>query len=113
LRAAGLLLTPEERSPPPILERANALAAERPLAGAGHPLMRLVEDRALRTAHEDMLQDVPRRRKGDVDVHLAVAMMRIADADTCREAVASLSAHETFAVMTSGEALRRLTEKPV
>jgi membrane glycosyltransferase len=112
LRAAGLLLTPEERRPPPILERANALAAQRPSAGAGHPLMRLVEDHTLRAAHEDMLQDVPRRRKGDVDVHLAVAMMRIADADTRLEAVASLSARETFAVMTSGEALRRLTEKP-
>ena len=112
LRAAGLLLTPEERSPPPILVRANALAAERPQAGNAHPLVRLVEDRALRAAHEDMLQDVQPRRKGDVDVHLAVAMMRIADADRYIEAVASLSARETFAVMTSGEALRRLTDKP-
>jgi membrane glycosyltransferase len=112
LRGAGLLLTPEERSPPPILQRANALAAERPPADNAHPLVRLAEDRALRAAHEDMLQDVPQRRKGDVDVHLAVAMMRIADADSRIEAIASLSAREAFAVMASGEALRRLTEKP-
>jgi membrane glycosyltransferase len=112
LRGAGLLLTPEERSPPPILQRANALAAEHPPADNAHPLVRLAEDRALRAAHEDMLQDVPQRRKGDVDVHLAVAMMRIADADSRIEAIASLSAREAFAVMASGEALRRLTEKP-
>jgi membrane glycosyltransferase len=112
LRGVGLLLTPEERSPPPILQRANALAAEHPPADNAHPLVRLAEDRALRAAHEDMLQDVPQRRKGDVDVHLAVAMMRIADADSRIEAIASLSAREAFAVMASGEALRRLTEKP-
>ncbi|MGN6570262.1 MAG: glucans biosynthesis glucosyltransferase MdoH [Pseudolabrys sp.] len=112
LRAAGLLLTPEEREPPPILARANALAAARPPAGNAHPLTRLAEDRSLRAAHEEMLGDVPQRRKGDVDVHLAVAMMRIADADTRRDAIASMSAREIFAVMTSADALRRLMEKP-
>ena len=110
LRRAGLLLTPEERRPPPILERANALAAERPPADTGHPLVRLAGDGALRAAHEEMLHDVPQRRKGDVDVHLAVAMMRIGDAANRAEAIASLSAREAFAVMSSGDALRRLME---
>ena len=112
LRAAGLLLTPEERNAPALLTRANDLAAAPAPAGAVHPLVRLAEDRTLRMAHEDMLEDVPQRRKGDVDVHLAVAMMRIADAEDRTEAIASLSAREAFAVMASSEALRRLIEKP-
>jgi membrane glycosyltransferase len=111
LRGAGLLLTPEERSPPAILERANALAAAGRPAGTSHPLVRLAEDRALRAAHESMLEDVPRRRKGEVDVHLAVAMMRIADADSRADAIAALAAREAFSVMTSREALRKLIEK--
>jgi membrane glycosyltransferase len=113
LRAAGLLLTPEEREPPPILQRANALAAVETLGTGRHPLMCLAEDRVLGAAHDTMLDDVPARRKGDIDVNLAVALVRIADADDRAEAVASLSAREVFAVMTSREALRRLMEKPV
>jgi len=112
LRAAGLLLTPEEREPPPILARANALAVARPEPADEHPLARLAEDRDLRAAHEAMLEDVPGRRKGDVDVHLAVALLRIGDADSRGEAISSLSAREVFAVMTSREALRRLFDRP-
>jgi membrane glycosyltransferase len=111
LRSAGLLLTPEERNPPELLMRANALASAPAPAGDAHPLVRLTEDRALRAAHEDMLTDVPQRRKGDVDVHLAVAAMRIADADDRKAAIASLSLREVFAVMANCEALQRLSEK--
>jgi membrane glycosyltransferase len=111
LRAAGLLLTPEEREPPPILVRANALAVARPDIAGRHPLARLAADRGLRGAHEAMLEGVAPRRKREVDVHLAVALMRIADADNRDEAIASLSTREVFAVMTSREALRRLFAK--
>jgi len=112
LRALGLLLIPEERDAPAILLRANALAAERADPGAVHPLVRLIEDRALRTAHEAMLDDVPPRRKGDIDIHLAVARARIDDADDRSAAIAALSAREVFAVMTDRDTLQRLTTKP-
>lgn len=111
LRAAGLLLTPEEREPPQILVRANALAVARPDIAGRHPLARLAADRGLRAAHEAMFDDMAPRRKGEVDVHLAVALMRIADADNRDEAIASLSTREVFAVMTSREAMRQLFAK--
>ena len=112
LRAAGLLLTPEEREPPAILTRANALAAAPSPACEDRPLARLLGDRALRAAHECMLGDAPARAKGEIDVHLAVALMRIDDAADRDEAVALLSPREAFAVMADRDALRRLTAKP-
>jgi membrane glycosyltransferase len=111
LREAGLLLTPEERMAPPILVRANALAA-RPPAPATHPLERLMQDADLRAAHEDMLDDVPPRAKGDIDIDLAVARVRIDEADDRAMAIAALSSREVFAVMANGDALRRLRGKP-
>jgi membrane glycosyltransferase len=111
LRAAGLMLTPEERMPPALLVRANELAA-RTQRCATHPLVRLIEDAGLRLAHEEMLDDVPRRRKGEVDVHLAVARARIEEADDRATAIAALPTREVFAVMADHDALRRLLAKP-
>jgi membrane glycosyltransferase len=112
LRAAGLLLTPEEREPPAVLTRANELASARPPDRIERPLARLLGDRALRAAHERMLKDVQPRAKGEVDVHLAVALMRIDDAADRNQAVAMLSPREAFAVMADRDALRRLAAKP-
>jgi membrane glycosyltransferase len=112
LRAAGLLLTPEERAMPAILVRANVLSARRADSGAIHPLLRLLDEDELRAAHLAMLRDVPPRAKGDVDVPLAVACAKIADADDRGEAVAMLTPREVFAVMSSEDALQRLLAKP-
>jgi hypothetical protein len=59
-----------------------------------------------------MLGDAQPRAKGEVDVHLAVALMRIDDAADREEAVAMLSPREAFAVMANRDALRRLAAKP-
>ncbi|HEY6025440.1 MAG TPA: glucans biosynthesis glucosyltransferase MdoH [Pseudolabrys sp.] len=112
LRAAGLLLTPEEREPPAILTRANELASAPPPERGERPLLRLLGDRALRAVHERMLGDAQPRARGEVDVHLAVALMRIDDAADREEAVAMLSPREAFAVMANRDALRRLAAKP-
>ena len=70
MRRIGLLRTPEETTPPPIVERANALAAE--LARVGHDhedaLLAIHADPALRAVHEAFLPEKPRHRRGDVDV---------------------------------------------
>ena len=90
-RAAGLLLTPEEREPPAILVRANELTARPSAATGAHPLERLAGDRTLCDAHLVMLDDCPARSKGEIDVPLAVARAKLADADDRDEAIAMLS----------------------
>ena len=54
MRSVGLLRTPEETSPPAVVERANALAAELALTGGDHDdaLQVIWADPALRAAHE-------------------------------------------------------------
>jgi membrane glycosyltransferase len=111
LRALGLLLTPEECTPPRVLQRANELAA-RPHAAVGHPLMLLKQDRELREAHMQMVGTPPRRRKGDIDVHLVMAQAKIDDAETLAEAVDLLAPRELFALLSHRPALQRLLDKP-
>jgi membrane glycosyltransferase len=111
LRAIGLLLTPEERSPPPVLVRANALAAEGPPL-TGEPLSLLTNDPELLDAHLHMIGEPERRRKGDVDFHLVVALAKIDDAGDRAEAIGLLGNKELFAVLGNRAALRRLFGKP-
>ena len=111
LRAAGLLLTPEERAPPAVLLRANELAA-RPHAAIGQPLMLLKQDRELREAHVQMIGLPPPRGKGEVDVHLVVGQAKIADADSIPEAAGLLAPRELSAVLSNRPALQQLLDKP-
>ena len=64
LRRSGLLLTPEETSPPRVVVRANALAAELELIGHDHDdaLRAIHADPALRATHEAFLPEAPPRR---------------------------------------------------
>jgi len=112
LRAVGLLLTPEERKPPAILLRANDLTARGDAATAAGPMDRLAGDGALRAAHLAMLDDLPPRTKGDIDVALAVARAKLADADIRDEAIAMLGPRETFAVLADRDALQQLLQMP-
>jgi hypothetical protein len=88
------------------------LASSPPPDHGDRPLARLLGDGALRAAHEHMLKDVQPRVKGEIDVHLAVALMRIDDAADRNQAIAMLSPREAFAVMADRDALRRLAAKP-
>ncbi|WP_408090434.1 glucans biosynthesis glucosyltransferase MdoH [Rhodoplanes sp. SY1] len=110
LRRAGLLLIPEEREPPAVLLRAQALAAA-PAGPETPALVRLAEDAGLRDAHLAMLDEKPARRKGDVDVALVVARARAAEADTITEAAALLTAKETFAILADRDALADVIRK--
>lgn len=111
LRAAGLLLTPEERNPPAVLRRANALADEAPGYDAADPIDMLARRPDLLQAHLAMQGEMPRRR-GDIDVDRVVALAKIDDANDRREAVGMLTRKELFAALASAEAMRRLMAKP-
>jgi membrane glycosyltransferase len=74
MRRMGLLRTPEETSPPPVVGRANALAAELALTGGDHDdgLQAIWADAALRAAHESFLAESPRRRRAHEDENNSV-----------------------------------------
>jgi membrane glycosyltransferase len=82
LRALKLLLTPEEKDPPEILQRANALATEFDSTDPRGPLERLVSDPALLAAHRAMLPREAPRRTGEIDVSRVVAFAKLEDCAT-------------------------------
>jgi membrane glycosyltransferase len=112
LRRAGLLLTPEERSPPPVLVRANALIAEPNGLAGDDPFAALSHDPQLFDAHLGMIGEPERRAKGDVDLDLIVALAKIEQAENREEAIGLLGRKEIFAVLAHRDALRRLFVKP-
>jgi len=59
-----------------------------------------------------MLDDLPSRSKGEIDVPLAVARAKLADADQRDEAIAMLNRSETFAVLADRDALCSVLQMP-
>jgi membrane glycosyltransferase len=110
LKARGLLTTPEEVSPDPLLTRAKAAFADFDLSEES-ALHRLRADATLRAGHLANLPAMERKR-GDIDPHLATAMAKIDDADTFDEAVGFLDQRETFALLGSSCGLQRMMAKP-
>lgn len=107
----GLLTTPEERSPPAILVHANALARDNPHKHSRDPIAQLAQDAVLREAHLDMLPARTARARGEVDVDLVVALAKIDQAESQREAAGFLTRSETIAVLNSRNALFRIFSK--
>ncbi len=112
LRRAGLLATPEETSPPPIVARANALQSEWSIYGHD-------EDEALRVLHRDrdlleqhiaMLQPAPPRMRGVVEPARALAEAKLADAETIDEAARWLAPAEKMAVLQDPRLLTQATQ---
>ena len=106
-----LFRTPEERTPPQILVRANKLASA---AGEAieRPLLELRSDPRLLDAH---LMNLPRDRsriRGRINPHLAIARAKIEDAETLDEALGYLTSREEFAVLGSPGILGALHAKP-
>jgi membrane glycosyltransferase len=109
LRRIGLLVAPEETRPPEVLKRANELADQfrgAPQAG----LRRLLTDPALLAAHRALLPAPPRRRRGDVDVALAVGLAKLADCMSLTEGEAMLTRQEKMAVLSDPRGVDRLVE---
>jgi membrane glycosyltransferase len=114
LKRIGLLRTPEETSPPEVVERANALSDE--LARAGHDhedaLLAIHGDPELRAIHEAFLPEKPRHRLGDVDVDEAVAAVKLNDAETIEDACAWLKPKERVAVLADRALITLLARLP-
>ena len=114
MRRIGLLRTPEETSPPAVVERANMLAAELALTGRDHDdaLEAISTDAALRALHESFLGEAPRHRRGEVDVETAVAAAKLNDAQTFEDARAWLTARERVAVLGDRALIAMLARLP-
>ena len=110
LRSAGLLLTTDERTPPPILSLANTIAERDRLTTPTNPIAALRADPALRAAHLAMLTPPLPRAPGDVDVALAVALAKTDQAASTEEATALLTKQEIFAMLSNPRALQRLLQ---
>jgi membrane glycosyltransferase len=113
LRATGLLLTPEELTPPPVLRRAHELSREETTdreACLAEPLMRLIRDEALLRFHLGQLSEAKQRRHaGQINVDLVVARAKIADIQQFDVGFDILTNKERFAVLSDRSTLEQLT----
>lgn len=109
--ARGLLATPEEKAPHPVMLLARFQPAP---AGGEHVdgLALLRADQALREVHLANLPKAIRRGHGQIDERLAVAMAKVDDAERFDEAVSFLNAREKFALLGNATALDMLFAKP-
>lgn len=107
----GLLRTPEERAPPPMLARARAVRAEIE-AALGAPrdaVARLLDGPALAGFHHASLP-APAGR-GAIDPAYVVALARLDAADSLDEALAEMSRAERLALLGRREGVERLVAK--
>ncbi|MDI4641603.1 glucans biosynthesis glucosyltransferase MdoH [Rhodoblastus acidophilus] len=100
-RRIGLLTTPEERAPPPIATRANALSEE--LASEGFDkadgLRVLHADPHFCAAHQAFLPPAPHHARGDIAPERAMAIAKLGEARTIEEASAWIQRKERAALM--------------
>jgi len=101
LRRIGLLVTPEEVNPPPIATRSNALHAElaRSTFDTADALRVVHDDLNFRQAHESMLPEAARRRRGDIEVDRVLAEAKLNDAASLEDAVHWLAPKERMIVL--------------
>ena len=110
LAGAGLLLTPEEVNPHPIIVRSRIIQNE--LARTGmpvtDPILRIATEPELRKLHLEMLLAPRPGIRGDVDVDFVVAMARLDQAETIEDAVRFLTPKEKLALLGSAQGIARL-----
>jgi membrane glycosyltransferase len=115
LRRRRLLLTPEETSPPRIVQQAASWRED--LATAAAPgadgLMILHRNPELRLLHARFLPAPVERRRGDIDQSRATASAKLAEARSIEEAVAWLKPAERVAVLLDRSLLDWLATLPV
>lgn len=104
----AVIVSPEERTPPAVLVRANTLASE--LGSADAPL-----DEVLRAhtevvdAHLAQLPPPPPHRPGDIDRDLVIAKARLAEFDNLDQAMTLLTPREKRSILSDPDAFRSLT----
>jgi len=113
IRRIGLLRTPEEVAPPPIV---SAAAAIRPVYEAAvaqkTDLVRLAEDEAARARHLALVDRIVERPRGHIDAVEAMSAAKIGEADDIVEAVSFLTPTERAMVLGTPSLLARLAELP-
>jgi membrane glycosyltransferase len=114
LRRKGLLLTPEETNPPPLIGQA-AVWREK-LAPAAVPdtdwLKILHRDAELREWHTRFLPSSANRRRGDIDESRIIASAKLDEARSIDEAIAWLKPAERVAVLLDRSLIARLAALP-
>jgi membrane glycosyltransferase len=114
LKRRGILLTPEETTPPPIALRANLLSEQ--LAARGFDeseAVRLLHaDADLREHHIEMLPPAPQRERGQFLPERALAEAKLAEANSLEEAAQWLQPRERGIVLTDRALLSILARLP-
>jgi membrane glycosyltransferase len=108
-KPAGLFATPEDRHLPPVVLRANELAASSRIELTG-ALQQLRQDAELLQCHLDSAPREHNRKFGRVDVALATARAKIEQCESFDEAVRWLDKSEIRAVLNNAAALQRVVE---
>jgi membrane glycosyltransferase len=109
LARMGILCTPEEESPPPIVQRRDALlAASAPLPEDG--LRALAETPEYLSTHLHMNGPAPTPPRGVPDAARLTAAQKLSDAASLQEALGWLDTHERIRVAAEPELLTRLAE---
>jgi membrane glycosyltransferase len=113
LRRSGLLGTPEERSKPRVVRRANQLARAlaREVAEADG-LHSLYEDPEFRTMHLAMLPAGRNRKRGEISAERALAEVKLKEANSIDEAVDWLKPVERMNVMLDADLIALLVAIP-
>ena len=114
LKRMGLLLTPEETTPPPVATRANGLAAE--LASENiddaDGILAIHADPEFRAIHEAFLPPYRPHVRGVVDPDRAVAEAKLNDADSAEEAARWLRPKERNVVLQDRALIALLARLP-
>ncbi len=101
LKRFSLLMTPEERTPPPIALAADVASAELEGLGLdqGDPLRMLHANPTLMNVHESMLPKPAPRQRGQIVAERAIAEAKLGEALTIDEAVKWLQPKERMVVL--------------
>lgn len=110
----GLLMTPEESAPPPVAQRANALAAEFSALGfdQADALRVLHDDPEFCEAHQAFLPPAVHRERGNISPERAMAIAKLGEAQNIDEAAQWISRKERFALLCDRALIALLARLP-
>jgi membrane glycosyltransferase len=114
LKRVGLLVTPEETAPPPIATRANALSLAMAARGFDDAdgLRAVHDDPEFCALHEAFLPPAPHRARGDIAPERAMAVAKLADAQTIGDAARWVHHKERTALLHDRALIALLVRLP-
>ncbi|GBQ97407.1 glucosyltransferase MdoH [Acetobacter nitrogenifigens DSM 23921 = NBRC 105050] len=111
MKRAGLLLVPEETSPPDVLKKAAAAMAAPKPDGPHEAIAALRADPVLLAAHRAMLPS-PRRPGDAIDAERLVGVLKLTEAGTVAEAQRVLTPREKAAALCDATGVERAVSLP-